>query len=316
MSFPATLYGAEKDVYETGTFQQYPIGQKLVTPDGSIFRYTEMAGTASVVASLNQAAVPTAGWLSQAATVALAAGDSTITFRPTATALVADELAGGSVLVEETDDLGGYYKIKSNTAANADADSVLTLEDGVTVKVAVAVAGGNVLTVLKSPWKDVVVAPATAPTARTTGISRVVIAANAYGWLQTRGVTSYLVNGTHIIGGSLVPSNAVAGALGRKSVSGTGTIANAETTEVVTHAMGSTPTLDWINFVFGETPTQAITIWNVITLTATQFTITINDPGASGMDLGWSVTSPYAPVGTCVEVAPTADFGHCFLTIE
>ena len=316
MAFPATLYGAEKDVYETGTFQQYPIGQKLVTPDGSIFRYVEMFSTVGVANNLYQAAVPTANWLTQAlATTAMAVGDSTITFTDGGTAIAADELAGGTVLVEETDDLGHIYRIKSNTASAGSAISILTLEDGVTVKVAVAIAGGNVLTVIKNLWKDVVI-QASPPTSLVIGVPRVVIAANAYGWVCTRGVASCLVNGTHSIGQPVVPSNAVDGSVGAKRRSGTDTIANAATTVVITHNLGSTPTLDNISIIMGEDPTNAIDAFWVDTIGATQFTINSNNPGASNLDLAWSVEINTEPCGVCVEVAPTADFGHIFLTIE
>jgi hypothetical protein len=241
--FPYTLHGAEKDVYAITAYQVYPLGTKLVTPNGSIFRYTEMGGTAGVAAKLYQSEAPTAGWLSQAATVALAVGDATITFRPTSTALVANDLARGTVVVEETDDLGAIYPIKSHPAAAADADCVLTLDDGVLVQVAVAVAAGNVLTALKNPWKDVIIHPSP-NTAMVAGVPRVVISANAFGWLQTRGTASCLVEGTQAIGDAVMASATTDGALA---------------------------------------------------------------PMAAATDF---------EVGFCMEVAPTGDFGHVFLTID
>ena len=316
MSFPATLFGAEKDVYETGTFQQYPIGQKLVTPDGSIFRYVEMGATLGVANNLYQAEVPTTNWVKQdLATTAMAVGDSTITFTPGATAIAADELAGGTILVESAADLGHIYRIKSNTVSAGSAACILTLENGVTVKVAVATGATHDLTALKNPWKDIIIHPSPA-TSIVVGIPRVVIAANAYGWVCTRGPASCLINGVPVINEPVVPSNAVDGSVGAKRKSGTGTIANAETTEVVTHNLGSTPTLDNINFVFGEDSTTAISAWWVDTLTATQFTININDPGASGQDLAWTVEVNYEPVGVALRVPSSADFGVIFLTLE
>ena len=316
MGFPATIFGAEKDTYETGTFQQYPLGQKLVTPDGSIFRYVEMGTTLGVANNLYQAEAPTANWLSQAlATTAMASGDATITFTPGATAIAVDELAGGTVLVEETDDLGHIYRIKSNTVSAGSAPCVLTLEDGVTVKVAIAIAAGNVLTALKNPWKDVIIHPSPA-TAIPIGIPRVVIAANAYGWVCTHGLASCLINGVTVINEPVVPSNAVDGSVGAKRKSGTGTIANAATTVVITHSLGSTPTLDNISIIQGENATNAIAEFWVDTITATQFTINSTDPGVSALDLAWIAEVNYKPVGISVEVAPTADFGHIFLQIE
>lgn len=211
---PAIIYGAFKDLYEAGATQLYPLGQKLVTPDGSIFRYSLMGATVGVANKFYQSAADTVGHQSQAATVALAVSDTTITFRPTTNGLAVNELAGGTVLVEETDDLGHIYPVKSNTVASADADSVLTLADGVTVQVAVAVAALNVLTVKKNPWRDVILSIVTTPTATPAGIPRVIIAIAGFGWLQTRGISSCLVVDTWVLGEPLVQGKSVAGALG------------------------------------------------------------------------------------------------------
>ena len=214
MAFPAILYGQDKDVYETGGTMLYPLGTKLITPSGSVFRYAEMGATIGVANKLYQGETRSTDWVTQAATVALAAGDTTITFRPAAgTALVANDLAGGTVLVEETDDLGHIYQVKSHPAAAGAADCVLTLEDEVTVKVAVAVAASNVLTAMKNPWKDTVIAPVTTPTAMAAGIPRVIIAANEWGWMQTYGVASCLVNGTWVLEGPLTDGSTAAGGL-------------------------------------------------------------------------------------------------------
>ena len=215
MAFPAILYGLDKDVYETGGTMLYPLGTKLITPSGSVFRYAEVGATVGVANKLYQAETRTADWVTQAiATTAMAVGDTTITFTPAVgTALVANDLAGGTVIAEETDDLGHIYPIKSHPAIAGAASGVLTLEDGVTVKVAMAIVGGNVLTAMKNPWKDIIIAPATTPTAIPAGIPRVIIAANEWGWVQTQGVSSCLVNGTWVLDGPLTDGSGAAGAL-------------------------------------------------------------------------------------------------------
>lgn len=252
MGFPAVIYGAEKDVYETGTFQQYPIGQRLITPAGDVFRYGEIGTTIGVANNLYQAAVPTANWLSQALTTAMAVGDTTITFADGGTSAAVDEIAGGTILVEETDDLGHIYRVKSNDAT-ASSETLCRLEDGVTVQVAVAVAANNVTTVLKNLWKDVVISPAGINTAANVGIPRVIIAADAYGWVQTRGVASCLFE-TDATGGALLLGNECRAA----------------------------------NEVAGA--------------------VSILDETAGDAE--------YQHVGYALETAPTADFGHIFLTIE
>lgn len=211
---PAVIYGAEKDVYATGTQQLRALGQKMLTPDGSVFRYAEMAGTIGVANKLYQSAVPTSNWDSQALATAMTLGDTTITVFDSGTAAVADQLAGGTIVVEEPTDLGHIYRVKSNTATAAN-ETVCTLEDGVTVQVTVAVAAGNVTTTLMNPFKDIVIYPGTKPTAMVIGVPRVVIAANAYGWIQTRGPASCLVDGSTaiLVGNGVRPSKDDVGAV-------------------------------------------------------------------------------------------------------
>jgi len=213
MGFPGIIFGAERDIYETSVAQAYPIGQQLVLPSGAAFRYTLMGATLGVANKLYQGAINIAGHQSAAFPVALVVGDTTITQLMATTATTANEYARGTIIVEETDDLGHIYAIKSHPAAGIGANCVLTLEDGVTVLVAVAVAGGNVGTVKKNPWSMVIIAPVTTPTAQAVGIPRVIIAASSHGWLQTRGLSSCLVDSTWVLGGTLTDGSAVAGAM-------------------------------------------------------------------------------------------------------
>lgn len=73
--------------------------------------------------------------------------------------------------------------------------------------------------------------------------------------------------------------------------SGTATILSGNTSIVVTHGLTGTPTIDDINVVMAENPTNDPgNIW-IDTITATQFTINCRtDPGASNLDFGWNAT--------------------------
>ena len=213
MGYPHTLAVEYKTPYETGSTQIYPVGQRAMTPDGSVFRYSLMGATVGVANKMYQgAATAVANWTSQAHTVALTAGDTQISFKDGGTTFTADQLAGGTILVQETDDLGHIYRVKSNVAT-ATAETVCQLEDGVTVKVAVAVAGGNVLTANLSPWREIVITPATTVTNMVVGVPRILIAASAWGWVQSRGVASCLVAGAPLPGNIVIPGG-VGGTIG------------------------------------------------------------------------------------------------------
>ena len=69
--------------------------------------------------------------------------------------------------------------------------------------------------------------------------------------------------------------------------SGTATLLNGQTTIVVTHGLSYTPSAKDITITFTELPTNPTTGWMVGTFTATQFTLTANDPGASNLDFSW-----------------------------
>jgi len=213
MAFPHLILGSEKDTYETGAGQLYPLGQKLVTPDGAIFRYTLMGGTTGVANKAYQSETRNTGWTDEALATAVAVGDTSMLFKDNGAAFAANLFQGGTVTIDETDDLGHVYRIKSNNASGGTAEARLYFEDGVTIQVAVAVAAANVASVMKNPWRDVVITPVTTPTAITAGVPRVVIASAAFGWVQTSGVASCLVDSTWVLGNPLTVGAATAGGL-------------------------------------------------------------------------------------------------------
>ncbi len=215
MAYPANLAIDYAAPYETGATQLYPIGQKAEDTAGSIFRYTLMGGTIGVANKLYQSAIPTANWTTQTHTIEATAGDTSISFDDGGTAFTVNQAAGGTVLFEETADLGGVYRIKSNTVTVA-TETIMQFEDGVTVQLTMAVAANNVMTFILNGWSAVIISPASVNTAPNCGIQRVIIAANAYGWTQTRGVASCLIDSATdvvLLGNDCRASEADAGAV-------------------------------------------------------------------------------------------------------
>lgn len=306
----ATIYGAEKDVYLTGTQQLYDLGQKLELPGGEIFRFTEMGATVGVANNLYQSSVAIGNWTNQDATATL--GDTTVSFVDGGTSFVADEAAGGTLHAEEAGDLGATYRVKSNGVTSANT-TVMQLEDGVEI---LATITANAITFIKNPWKDVIIHPASLDTAWTMGIQRNIIAANGFGWTQSRGVATCLGTGTQVVGKDLCACNGVAGSTSPKRTVGTGTVANAATTAVITHVAGHTPIASDMTLMFTEDATNDLDNWFMGTFTSTQFTLTVDDPGASALDFSWvlEVTNPV--VGVCLEAGATAEFQPLFLKIE
>lgn len=193
--------------YETGPKQLHDVGQRAETPNGDLYRYVKMGSTIGVANKLYQGPVAVANWNSVAHTVALAVGDTEISFTDGGTALAEGEAEGGYIIPELGTDLGHIYRVKSNLAT-ASNETVCQLEDGVTVQNAVATGGSRVLTFIKNPYIDILIHPATTPTALVVGVPRVIIAVAGFGWVQRRGVTSILSSGTPVIGQKVIPGTA------------------------------------------------------------------------------------------------------------
>ncbi len=306
-----TIHGAEKDVYLTGTQQLYRLGQKLETPDGSIFRFTEMGATVGVANNLFQSSVAIANWTNQDASATLDA--TSITFVDGGTAFVVDEAAGGTLHAEESGDLGATYKVKSNAVTTSN-NTVMQLEDGVTVLAAIT---ANAITFIKNPWKDVVISPATLDTAWALGVPRSIIAASGFGWTQSRGVATCLTDGTSVVGTEMCGCNGVVGAIANKRLAGTGSVDNAATTDIITHNAGHTPIASDIHLEYTENPTTAPETRWLNTFSATAFTVNVEtDPGAANLDFSWilEVTNPV--VGVCLAATVELEHGPLFLKIE
>ena len=250
MGYPNTLQGDHATPYETGSVQLYPLGQRLECPNGLVFRYAQMgASVAGVIAKLYQSEVPGANFDALAITTDIAVGDIKVAFANGVTVITEDMFEGGYLCVEETDDLGEPHRIRANTAHNGISAEPVTawLYDGDSFRTVVTVAANNVVTLVKSPYRGIIVHPSP-PTAMVVGIPRVVIAVNAYGWVQTHGVASCVTEGTLVIGQEVRPS---------------------------VNADGAVINLDY-------------------------------DGGVAGLGC----------VGRVIEVAPTTDFSHIFLTLE
>ena len=238
MAYPESLQIDYAAAYETTSTQLYPIGQKAEDTSGNIFRYTLMGSTVGIANSLYQGEPPTTNWVTQTHTVEATAGDTSLSFDDGGTAFTVNQAAGGTVLFEETDDLGHIYPIKSNVVT-ASTETIMQLQDGVTIQVTMAVAASNVMTFILNPWSAVVIHPTTTPTALPCGIPRVIIAANAFGWLQTRGPASCLVIGTAIVGNIAIPAGTTAGAIGPAATQTT------TVTDIIGTIMEAGPTADF-----------------------------------------------------------------------
>lgn len=125
-----------------------------------------------------------------------------------ATAATANQYAGGFLVVNDNNGEGQTLRIASHPAANSGASLAVTLEDGATT----AITSASEVCLIPPHGEDIILAPTTL-TGAVAGVSLYDIAATAYGFVTTKGLTSCLADGAIAIGASISPSNAVTGAV-------------------------------------------------------------------------------------------------------
>jgi hypothetical protein len=205
--------------YETEAAPRHEIGQRAEAPDGSIFRYSEMGSTTGVANKLYQGAAAVGNWQKSEHTVDLVVGDTEISFFDGGSSgsadFAVDEAAGGHIVVESAADLGHVYRIKSNLVTDTN-QTIMQLMPGVSVIYEVLDASGNHLTFTKNQWKEVILSIQGINTAANAGVPRVIILKDAFGWLQTRGVSSCIVDSAAeavLVGNGIRAGNLEAGAV-------------------------------------------------------------------------------------------------------
>ena len=214
MSFPNTIQGDYAASYETDAVAAFPLGQRMECPNGRIFRYAEMGTTVGVAAKLYSAEATNTEWDTMSTTTTITALTSTsVSYTNGASAVAQDELKYGYVIYEGAANLGEARRIFANHPAASGGTGKLYLFPNTTFETALAIA--EVITVIKSPWKDIIITPPTAAAeSMPLGVPQVAIAANEHGWVQTHGVASCRVEGTIVAGVMLRPTELTTSTLG------------------------------------------------------------------------------------------------------
>lgn len=214
MTFPNTIQGAYAAAFDVDTVQLYSLGQRMETPGGRIYRYAEMGTDVGVAANLYESETPDAQNEALQITTVITANTSTqVSFTLGTSNQAENEFKEGYVIVEETDDLGEVHRVAGNLAALFGTTGTLFLYPGDVFQVTVAADSGNVVTLIPNPYRNIVISPASAPTAFTCGVAPKIIAADGFGWIQTHGVASCLTDGVVVIGEEIRASESIAGAV-------------------------------------------------------------------------------------------------------
>jgi len=213
--------GAPTEGLWTPTVDQlHRIGERYEDGMGRVWRYAKNSSTALAAGLMTSAELidTDSDAVTQTAYGAVAIGDTRVTvLLVTSNALSDGELQDGQLLVTSSTGMSYSYAIANNTWITG--DTVMSIE--LYEPIRVAWSASTVITVVKNPWRDVIVA-ATDPVAQVTGVPTVVIPASYYGWVQTRGMCAMVVDtGETLVLSALcgnATSSSVAGSVGPVTV--------------------------------------------------------------------------------------------------
>ena len=196
---------AAQGVHTSSADQLHKLGEIVYANDGRAFRYAEAGGTALVAGNLQSSQAQDTDTQDLTA-VAAAVNDRSIASTTTVT-VTANEYAEGFILVSVTPGVGKNYKISGHIAYTAAAPT-FNLHDTVDV----ALTTTSRLDALANPYKDVVIA-ATTFVSPAVGVAVDATALDEFGWLQVKGITAVLFDGTGVIGEPVIRSNGTAGSV-------------------------------------------------------------------------------------------------------
>lgn len=199
-----------QDLLTDSSTQYHPLGSYAETADGRGFRYMLVGGTSTVPGKLYQTAAQDTTNLNPSGGLAVAAaaiGTVAVTLTGTLT-IAANLVANGYLSVNVTPGQGYIYKIKGNTAVSGAANCVVTLADPLIV----ALTTSSKVVLSQHPYANVIVNPTT-QTGAPVGVATIINTNGNYGWLQTFGACSALVDDAVAIGTDYCASDTVAGAL-------------------------------------------------------------------------------------------------------
>lgn len=203
--------GFAQPVFATNTAKKEPhLGEIRIDVLGKEWRYCRAGATALVAGYVGVGVTLDAAHQNEAITSAVAIGTDVLDLTVTAgTAIVADELEGGELMINAGTGAGYSYTIQSNTAISSSGTSInLTLERGI----AVALDTTSKFTLVRSPFYGITVS--TTVTLPIAGVTPVAVAANAYYWAQRKGLACVMADST---GGTIMQpvklSNVTSGAI-------------------------------------------------------------------------------------------------------
>jgi hypothetical protein len=196
------------DPFKISSVAEARLGQ-MGAYNGKLYRYAKAGGSNLAKGKLVVAPDPVANHIDLAPVAAYAIGTTTIQLTLGATAATADQYKGGSMVIQDGTGEGRSYYIEGNTAAGSAGTITVYLREGIDTAMVVA---NTKVDLLASDYNGVVIS-ATDQADRALGVPNVAITAAYYGWIQTMGNCSVLMDEAVAVGLALTIGTGVAGAV-------------------------------------------------------------------------------------------------------
>lgn len=213
-----------QSVYEARTTPLHLLGDVAVLNDGREFVYVANRGTAITAGKLckyNEVSTNTDLCVIPTQTTgSLAVGSRILNVTLAGSSTFAEhQLVGDYLNIDDDTGEGRLYRILGNTAVSSGTAITLNIEP-----LRAAITTSTTVTVV-SRASDVQIADAN-QTQKIAGVTQFDVGAGSstvqYFWIQRRGLTSCLVNGTPAVGTPLIPSGTTAGAVDASAEAGSG----------------------------------------------------------------------------------------------
>jgi len=200
---------ASNAFYKTGAVELYRVGQRYSDSQGRVFRYAKAGAVNLSRGKLCVAPTVVANHINLSWATAPAIGDRVVSITLGATAATVDQYKGGMLVVQDGTGEGRAYPIEGHAAADSSGTITLTLAE--TIDTA-GVASETGCDLIANPGRGAVIS-VTDQADQAVGVPVVAIAAGEFGFIQTGGPASVLMDEAITNGLALTIGTGVAGAV-------------------------------------------------------------------------------------------------------
>lgn len=208
------IRGTTREIFQTSSGKSFPLGTRMHTPNGRVFRYSRASATDLSVGRCVQLAEAHEDLRSTAINANVIVSKDTVVDLVLGRELyiAIDEFEDGMLFIDSGDGEGHVYGVDTNDAySNGPSTLRVYLDSPVNVTL---LASSSKVSLIKNRYKDVqVTEPISAKRRPTVGITPTAVTASYYFWLQTDGPCAALQQGELRSELPISPSEITAGAV-------------------------------------------------------------------------------------------------------